>query len=199
MPRERRLAGRLEALRLPIVRGHADIGHPISLLLYFGTFAVIASLWLIYHRMLSGTYKPAGLDLALIFAYLALVSLIPCATYEIARNGNSETARTTPFSYFALYATMTALSPIATVRTIRRGYFYLQPDERDFTWLTLLRQIVLCAMMTAALGINAFAGPARAGLFLFLLLVAFRLARRLFPCAPSAERLRIRAPGRSVA
>ncbi len=174
MPRERRPAGRLEALRLSIVRGHVDIGRGISLLLTFGTFAVIASPWLIYDRRLSGTYEPAGLDLALIFAYLALVSLIP--TYEIARNGNSETARTTPFYHLAIYATMTALSTITTFRNIRRGYFYLQPDERDFTWLTLLRRKVPCAMTTAALN-----------------------TRRLFPRAPSAERLRIRAPGRSVA
>jgi uncharacterized membrane protein len=208
LPRERRLAGRLEgfgdivfgftvsqcALQLPIVSGHIDIGNPIALLLYFGTFAVIASLWLIYHRMLSGTFKPAGVDLALPFAYLALVSLIPYAMYEIAHNSDTQSARTSLFYYLAIYATMTSLSAVLTFRNMRRGYFYLDAGERDHAWLALLRQLVLCGMMSAAIVINAFAGPARAGLFLFLIIVAVRVARMLFPRAPSAARLRIQAP-----
>jgi uncharacterized membrane protein len=181
-------------LQLPIARGHVDIGHPTALLLYFGTYAIIASLWLIYHRMLSGTYRPAGVDLALPFAYLAFVSLIPYAMYEIAHNRDAESARTSLFYYLAIYATMTALSAVLTFRNMRRGYFYLDAGDRDFTWLTLLRQLVLCGMMSVALVINAFFGPARAGIFLILIFVAVRVARMLFPHAPSAARLRLRAP-----
>ncbi len=58
----------------------------------------------------------------------------------------------------------------------------------------LLRQLVLCGMMSIALVINAFFGPARAGLFLLLIMVALRVARMLFPQAPSAAHLRVRAP-----
>ncbi len=164
------------------------------MLLYFGTFAVIASLWLIYHRMLSGTYKPVGIDLALPFAYLALVSLIPYAMYEIAHNSDVESARISLFYYTAIYATLTALAATLTFRNMRRGYFHLDSDERDFAWFATLRLAAVCGMMICALTMDGFAGPATAGFFLLLIPVAIRLMRKLCPHAPSAARLRIEAP-----
>ena len=214
--RERRLAGRLEgfgdivfgfavsqcALQLPVSNGHVAIANPITLLLYFGTFAVLVSLWLIYHRMMSGTYKPSGLDLLIPFAYLALVSLVPFAMYEIAHNNQSSaSARSALLGYLTLYAAMTALSTVLSFRNLRRGYFFLGEEDRNHAWQIFLRQSVLCVTMTLALGVDALAGATRAGIFLCSLFVVIRLPRWLFPRAPSAARLRLDVSnaGRSAA
>lgn len=206
--RERRLAARLEgfgdivfgfavsqcALQLPTKGGHVDIEHPIALLLYFGTFGVLASLWLFYHSMMSGTFKPSGADLLIPFAYLALVSLVPYAMYEITHNFQSAAdARTALLGYLALYATMTALSTVLMFRNLRRGYLFSSDEDRDCAWLTFLRQAVLCVMMTIAFGIDYLAGASLAGIFLFSIILAVRLVRALLPRAPSAELLHIKS------
>jgi uncharacterized membrane protein len=182
------------ALQLPLKGGKVDVTRPLVLLLYFGTFAVLASLWLIYHRMMSGTYRPRGVDLFIPFAYLALVSLVPYALYGLSHNETLEGARASLFDYLILYSAMTALATILTFRNLRRGYFYLSGEDRDFAWIVFLRQAVLCGMMTTALVLDDVAGPSQAGIFLLLIFPAIRLARWRFPQAPSAERLRLVAP-----
>lgn len=208
-PRERRLAGRLEgfgdivfgfavsqcALQLPLKGGQVDLSRPLVLLLYFGTFAVLASLWLIYHRMLSGTYRPRGIDLVIPFAYLALVSLVPFALFSLSHNGTTlEGARAALLDYLLLYSGMTALATILTLRNLRRGYFYSNGEERDFAWTVFLRQAVLWVMMSSGLVLDIVAGPTQAGIFLLLIIPAIRIARWRFPHAPPAERLRLVAP-----
>jgi uncharacterized membrane protein len=207
-PRERRLAGRLEgfgdivfgfavsqcALQLPLRSGRVDLSRPLAVLLYFGTFAVLASLWLIYHRMMSGTYQPRGIDLIIPFAYLALVSLVPFALYGLSHNATLEGAQVALLDYLVLYSGMTALATILTFRNLRRGYFYLDAEGRDFAWLAFLRQAVLCGMMTTGLVINSVAGPSQAGIFLLLIVPAIRVARWRFPHAPSAGQLRLVTP-----
>jgi len=201
--RERRLAGRLEsfgdivfgfavsqcALQLPYVRGSVDISHPLALLLYFGTFAVLASLWLIYHRVLSGTFKPTGIDLVIPFAYLALVSLVPFAMYQLSHNASADSARSALFGYLILYTLMTALAATLALRNLRRGYFFLTEEERNFAWVVFLRQAVLSAMMAGGLVLNYYFGASIGGFFLFLIIPAIRVARTRFKRAPSAQRL----------
>jgi uncharacterized membrane protein len=206
-PRERRLAGRLEsfgdivfgfavsqcALQLPTAHGHVDLAHPFALVLYFGTFALIASLWLIYHRMLSGTYRPSGIDLIVAFSYLALVSLVPYAMYALSHETqNFVSARAAVAEYTALYGTMTVLSSVLTYRNLRRGYFYLDGDERTHAWGSLLRHIVLCVMMFGGCAVDVKYGPAIGGCFLFLIAPAIRLTRIAFGRLPSPARLGIR-------
>jgi uncharacterized membrane protein len=136
-PRQRRLGGRLEgfgdivfgfavsqcALQLPTSNGHVDLAQPFALLLYFATFALVASLWLIFHRLMSGTYVPVGVDLFLAFAYLALVSLIPYAMYAITHTTATTLAgaRAAVAAYTAIYAAMTLISSILSMRNLRRG------------------------------------------------------------------------------
>ena len=197
-PRERRLAGRLEsfgdivfgfavsqcALQLPTAHGHVDLAHP---------FALIASLWLIYHRMLSGTYRPSGIDLIVAFSYLALVSLVPYAMYALSHETqNFVSARAAVAEYTALYGTMTVLSSVLTYRNLRRGYFYLDGDERTHAWGSLLRHIVLCVMMFGGCAVDVKYGPAIGGCFLFLIAPAIRLTRIAFGRLPSPARLGIR-------
>src|ERR1700694_5925614 len=94
--RERHLARRLEgfgdvvfgfaiaqlALQLDLPKAPSDLyGHPIKYVLYFGTFTLLALLWLAFHRMLTGTYRPTRIDLIITFAFLAFVGLVPYAMY----------------------------------------------------------------------------------------------------------------------
>lgn len=94
--RERHLARRLEgfgdvvfgfsiaqlALQLDLPKTPAELyRHPIKYVLYFATFALIALLWLAFHRMLTGTYRPTRTDLVVTFGYLAFVGLVPYAMY----------------------------------------------------------------------------------------------------------------------
>ncbi len=206
-PRQRRLAGRLEgfgdivfgfavsqcALQLPTSDGHVELAHPLALLLYFATFALVASLWLIFHRMMSSTYVPAGIDLFLAFAYLALVSLMPYAMYAIS-HGMVTTlagARSAVAAYTALYAAMTLIASILSMRNLRRGYFYLGDDDRRLAWVSFVRGTVLCVMMSAAFAIDRAFGPSWAGLELFCLVPAIRIARWIFSRVPSPAALRI--------
>jgi uncharacterized membrane protein len=204
--RQRRLAGRLEgfgdivfgfavsqcALQLPTASGHVDFARPIALLFYFATFAVVASLWLIFHRMMAGTYVPANVDLFLAFAYLALVSLIPFGMYAIVHEiPTLERATSVLGEYTGLYATMTLIAAILSMRNLRRGYFYLSDDDRRQAWIAFVRQAMLCVMMIGALAIDRVFGPNWAGLFLVFIVPAIRLARSIFSRAPSAEALRI--------
>jgi uncharacterized membrane protein len=177
--------------------GHIDIGHLVPLLLYFATFTILALLWLSYHRMMSGTYTPSGVDLIIPFAYLALVSLVPYALYQISHDTSSAAnARSALLEYLLLYAATMALASVLALRNLRRGYFFLNDEERNLAWLLLLRQAVLCAMMTISLGIDLVAGALRAGTFLLFIYFALLVARKRFPTAPSPARLRISAPSR---
>jgi uncharacterized membrane protein len=136
--RERRLSGRLEgfgdivfgfavaqcALQLPTTNGHVDLAQPLALAFYFATFALVATLWLIFHRLMSGTYVPSGIDLFIAFAYLALVSLIPYGMYSLTHGAPTlARARSAVGAYTAIYATMALLAAILSMRNIRRGYF----------------------------------------------------------------------------
>ena len=184
--RERRLSGRLEgfgdivfgfavaqcALQLPTTNGHVDLAQPLALAFYFATFALVATLWLIFHRLMSGTYVPSGIDLFIAFAYLALVSLIPYGMYSLTHGAPT-------------------IAAILSMRNIRRGYFYLGDDDRDHAWATFVRQAILFVLMGGGLCLDRLFGPAWAGLELLCIFPAIRVVRWRFPHSPSAEALRI--------
>jgi uncharacterized membrane protein len=203
---ERRLAGRLEgfgdivfgfavsqcALQLPVKAGHVDILHPLGFLLYLGTFALIASLWMIYHRMMSGAYKPGRLDLLLAFAYLALVSLMPFAMYAISHASNSLSgARAALAQYTALYAGMTAIAALVSIRNLRRGYRIVDASDNDRTWQAALRMSAVCSMMLLGLAIDLMRGPAESVPVYPCIAIAIAALRRLTPHAPSERILRL--------
>jgi uncharacterized membrane protein len=209
---QRRLASRLEgfgdivfgfavsqcALQLPTNRGHVEIARPLGLLMYFATFALLASLWLIYHRLMSSAFRPAGLDLLLAFSYLAFVSLMPFALYSMSHDTQGlESARAALAAYAALYAIMTAIATTLTFRNMRRGWYGFEDEERDRTWRTLTRQSVVCAFMLLALTIDLAFGPNWAGPVFFGLFPAFVILRRRFRHAPAATVFRISAPART--
>ncbi len=173
-PRERRLAGRLEgfgdivfgfaisqcALLLTNAGGRVDLSRPAALAVYIGTFALLASLWLIYHRMMSSAFKPAGIDLVLAFSYLALVSLMPYAMYALTHQVASlEAARVAFAEYSALYALLTALAAAITMRNLRRGWYGFADGERDLVWLGFVRNCAVCTFMSIGLVVDLATGP----------------------------------------
>jgi uncharacterized membrane protein len=205
-PRERRLAGRLEgfgdivfgfavaqcALQLPTEHGQVDLARPLALIFYFLTFALVATLWLIFHRMMSGTYVPSGIDLFLAFAYLALVSLIPYGMYALNHGVPTVArARSAVGAYTAIYATMALLAAILSMRNLRRGYRHLGDDDRDYAWATFVRQAILFVLMAGALVVDRMIGPAWAGLDLLCIFPAIRFVLWRYPHPPSAEALRV--------
>ncbi len=205
-PRERRLAGRLEgfgdivfgfaisqcALLLTNAGGRVDLSRPVALGIYLGTFAILASLWLIYHRMMSSAFKPAGIDLLLAFTYLAFVSLMPYAMYALTHQTASlEAARRAFAEYAALYALLTALAAAITMRNLRRGWYGFDNGERDLIWWGFVRYCAVCTSMWIGFIVDLADGPTAGSLCFLMIFVVMRLARLRFLHAPQAERLRI--------
>lgn len=197
---ERRLASRLEgfgdivfgfaisqcALQLPTANGHVTMLAPFSILLYFGTFSLVATLWLGFHRLMSGTFSPTGIDLFGAFAYLALVSLFPYAMYGITHTfANEAAARTALVQYAGLYAAIMAIAASLTLRSMRRGWYHTTPRDRDAVWTAFVRRVVLAIEMASALVLDVTFGPAIAGFFLFTIPVVVRVSRMRFAHAPS--------------
>ena len=208
LPRhERRLAGRLEgfgdivfgfavsqcALQLPVSGGYVELtAKPFGLFLYFATFAILASLWLNYHRLMSGAFRPAALDLFLAFAYLALVSLMPFAAFAITHHAATlASARVSVATYAGIYAPLSAITATVYYRNLRRGWYASDSDERDRTWRGFLRALVLTVLVSAALFIDLTAGPSWGGFTFFAIPIAIRVLRARYPHAPRAERLGI--------
>jgi len=207
--RERRLAGRLEgfgdivfgfaisqcALMLTNARGRIDISHPLALLLYFATFASLALLWLSFHRMLSTAFRPARIDLALVFAFLAFVSLMPFAMYAQTHDvATLESARRAVGEYSVLYALLTGIGFVIAIRNLRRGWYYFDEAERDRVWHALVRNSVLCGVMAVSTVVDVVFGPSASGLTDMSIAVVIRIARLRFPHPPSAAKLRVAAP-----
>jgi uncharacterized membrane protein len=208
--RERRLGARLEgfgdivfgfavsqcALQLPVSNGHVSVLQPLNLLFYFGTFALLASLWLIYHRLMSEAFKPAGIDLFLAFAYLAFVSLMPYAMYSITHvQTDVADARVAAIAeYSSLYAAMMGLAATIILRNLRRGWWLADEQERNLTWLRFVRCCVVFVVMTGAFTIDLTLGSQAASLSFFAIFPAMLLIRRYASKVPAPERLRIAGP-----
>jgi uncharacterized membrane protein len=176
---ERRLAGRLEgfgdivfgfavsqcALELPTSHGRVDLSHPVALLFYFGTFALLASLWLTYHRLMSGPFRPTRIDLFLAFSYLALVSLMPYALYSISHQQQTlEDARAAVAAYSGLFAMLMVIAGIIGFRNLRRGWWSMDADERQKSWVAILRRCALASAMAVGLIVDLTVGPTQASI-----------------------------------
>ncbi len=184
------------ALQLPVTNGHVSVLQPLNLVFYFGTFALLASLWLIYHRLLSGAFKPARIDLFLAFAYLAFVSLMPYAMYSIThvQTGVADARIAAIAEYSSLYAAMMGLAATIILRNLRRGWWTADEQERTLTWMSFVRCCVVFVVMTSAFTIDLTMGSNAASLSFFAIFPAMLLIRRYSSKAPPAERLRIVKP-----
>ena len=193
--RERRLAGRLEgfgdivfgfavsqcALQLPTVAGHADISHVISLIAYFGTFAILASLWLTFHALMSGCFRPGRIDTFLAFSYLALVTLMPYALYWTShRQPTLDSARSAVGQYALIFALLLILAAIVTIRNLRRGWTMLDDDERIYQWRGIVRRVTLGTVIGLAFIGDLIFGPIAGSVMFMTLWIAPRITAQLF-------------------
>jgi uncharacterized membrane protein len=203
--RERRLAGRLEgfgdivfgfavsqcAIQLPHVDGHAEIGSVASLAIYFGTFAILASLWLTFHHLMSGSFKPAGVDLFLAFAFLALVTLLPLALYSTSHQVVSlEAARLALAQYAAVFGSLLVVGALITLRNLRRGWYVLSDEDRDHAWRGLTRRIALGIVVLVALAVDLIFGPIQSSFIFMTMWFVPRIVRMVLP-TPRKSWLRI--------
>ncbi|MBD5653989.1 MAG: hypothetical protein IAI50_02270 [Candidatus Eremiobacteraeota bacterium] len=207
--RDRRLAGRLEGfgdivfgfavsqcgLQLPMANGHVDLARVTGLLLYFATFALLASLWLTYHRLLAGPYKPTRIDLCIAFSYLALVSLMPYALYSVSHETESAAqARTAVAEYAILFAAMMGLAALLSLRNLRRGWWHIDEEDRDLLWLAVARRTMLCTLMLCAVPVDLMYGPAIGSIPFLFIFIGLRVVRMRFSHAPRPALLRLQSP-----
>lgn len=175
-----------------------DLSRPAALLSYFGTFALLVVLWLTYHRMMTGPYKPLRIDLFLSFGYLALVSLFPYAMYSMTRGRESAvTTRAAIAEYAILFALMMGFAAVVTLRNLRRGWWTLDAEDRALNWTRFVRMCVLCVMMGFAVAIDLTLGPTASAFVFLSIIVAIRIVRLRAKEPPSASALRIEALTRS--
>ncbi len=199
-PRERRLAGRLEgfgdivfgfavsqcALQLPMVGGHAEFGGVASLAAYFGTYAVLALLWITFHNMMSGAFRPSSLDLLVAFAYLALVTLMPYALYwMVHRQPSLESARLAVAQYAVVFALLLLFAAAIMFRNLRRGWHMTDERERRQQWYSLLRRAVMGVVILSALVVDLTIGPFQSSFVFMILSVAPRIVKLASPAPPA--------------
>jgi uncharacterized membrane protein len=208
-PRERRLAGRLEgfgdivfgfavsqcALQLPTDHGHVDLARSASLGAYFGTFAVLASLWLSFHRITSESFRPTRVDLLLAFGYLAFVTLMPFAMFSITHERESlAAARAAVAEYAIILSVVLLLGATMTLRNLRRGWYLQSEEDRQFAWHAFVRRLALGVVVAITCAIDLVFGPVASSLGFVTLVVVPRLSRTLFRHPPAPASLRIAPP-----
>jgi uncharacterized membrane protein len=208
-PRERRLAGRLEgfgdivfgfavsqcAIQLPVLHGHIDLARIANILEYFGTFAVLVSLWLTFHRVMSEGFRPRGIDLFLAFAYLAFVPLMPFALYSLSHETESlAAARTAIAEYTILFATLLLLGATMVLRNLRRAWYVMSVEDRTFAWVAFVRRSGLALVLLLVLVIDVLVGPTQSSFIFPLMAVVQWVVRRVVRRAPTSTRLRIPVP-----
>lgn len=192
--RERHLAQRLEgfgdvvfgfaiaqlALQLDLPKTPGDlVGHPIKYVLYFGTFGLLAILWLAFHRMLTGAYRPGRLDLVITFAYLAFVGLVPFAMYANVHFAGTAATAVYGLATYQVCALGTAATCSAiTFRNLVRGRASTDVADLRAAWRTGLATAWLSVVMLVALVANVAFG-ATVGGPLMVLLAGASIARRI--------------------
>ncbi len=154
------------ALQLDLPRTPGDLyGHPIRYVLYFATFALLALLWLAYHRMLAGAYRPTRVDLTVTFIYLAFVGLIPYAMYANAHFAtvSTEAARDGFATYLICAIGTSTAAAVVLYRNLLRGWEPATPQVRLRQWRGIVAFACVAAVMTLALIVDVTVGVIAGG------------------------------------
>jgi uncharacterized membrane protein len=205
---ERHLVGRLEsfgdivlgfsmsqlALQLEIPKTPDDVfGHPLKYFIFFAAFGLLGIFWLRFHRIMAIGFSPRPTDIALLFAFLSFVALVPYALVTYTRLlGPAGYSRESVTLYLADFLGVAAFSWILSVRGMRRAWGVLDESERPGAWRPALAGFVIVPVFFVALLTVLAAGPIGFGLVILigpLVRVAVRLAPRPFPflLGPQAE------------
>ncbi len=160
-------------------RAHDVFAHPIGIAGFFVTFAFLAALWMLNHRMFRYYFAPGRIDIVLVFVELCGVALIPYALQIfLSFPGQSEGV----LFYTTVYATILASSAVVGFRGFRRNWPKWNVETRIKRWRTPLIQAGVAAILfTAALLVAAGVPHAEYVYWLTLPIVAFVRRRRMLP------------------
>ncbi len=199
-PNQRHLARRLEsfgdvvfgftisqlALQFALPNVPSDLlAHRFSYAIYAITFTAIALLWLGYHQILSATYAPMPVDIALTFTFLAFTGLVPYAMYAYLHFITSEEGvRYGLGAYLICALGTTATATMLRARNYYRGARYLEPDERFRAFRRVILTTTLIPIFVIDLVLDVTGHPFTAGLFFCVIPFVNAIARRLIRSAP---------------
>jgi uncharacterized membrane protein len=170
--------------RLPVVPSDLVTRWP-SYFAYAVTFAAIAALWLSYHRMLSTTFAPNALDIAITFVFLGFTGLVPYAMYAFLHfAGTLEGMRYGYGAYWVCATGTTVTALIIRVRNYLRGAPYLDPDDRLRTFRRLAINSVLMPLFIVVLVMDVYDRLELGWILALCVPLASVLGRRLIRTAP---------------
>jgi len=197
---DRHLVGRLEsfgdivvgfslsqlALQLQIPASPHDVfSKPLIYIVFFGAFTILSMFWLRFHRVMATGFAPRRIDVALLFAFLAFIALVPYSLLTYMRLiGPAGYSREGFSLYLGVFGGVIIFSWLLSLRGMRRAWSILENDERRKAWKNVLTGFVVIPMFIIVLIENWQHGPA-ASLMLILIAPLIRLAPRFFP-APGA-------------
>ncbi|HEX3466028.1 MAG TPA: TMEM175 family protein [Candidatus Elarobacter sp.] len=193
---ERHLVGRLEsfgdivigfslsqlALQLEIPKTPADVfAHPLKYAVFFGAFAIVATFWLRFHRIMSTGFAPRRLDMLLLFAFLSFVALVPFSLITYTRLvGPGSLAREAMALYLGDFIGIAAFSWVLSIRGLRRAWSVLDDRERRDAWRPVLGGFFIVPVLLLTLAAVPGAGS-YAFVLLLLLVPLVRVGLRLVP------------------
>jgi uncharacterized membrane protein len=131
--------------RLVVPKSPDDLFNSFSLAGFAGTFAVIVSLWFFNHRTLRDYFSPHPLDIALVFAGLAGVALMPYAL-EVALRFDF-LAPQPVMLYDFVFMTIVASRGIVCFRGFRRRWREWDEKTRRIKWRVVPRSVAVFALM----------------------------------------------------
>jgi uncharacterized membrane protein len=156
--------------------------HFLRYLIFFGTFALIAGLWMAHYRIFRLAFEPEPLDIFLNFVFLAFTALLPYAMLtNIKFNGE-------PFALglYAIGFSGTSLPMlIISLRGLGRRDPTLSDAERLALWKATLRNACVVAAALATLGLLPFLPTYLAILPFPVIMIAMAFIRRSVRTVPA--------------
>ena len=168
----------------------AIVGHPIKWVLYFGTFALIAGLWMQYHRALGTGFRPQRLEVAAVFVFLAFVGLMPYAMFaNVSLGRTTHDAQVGLGTYLACSVPIFGCLAFLTLRSARRAWNRLDAAARLRSWRIGVMYAGMTIFMLILLLLDITAGAVVAGPMMILVPVLVAVARRRAPMPGSLARI----------
>lgn len=127
--------------------------HYLRYVVFFGTFALIAALWVAHYRMFRLAFEPQLPDVLLNFVFLAFIALLPYAMLTMNKfPGNSVATGLYAIAFGGTSLPMLLLS----LRGLGRRDPTLTEPERLLLWRAVLRNSCVVAAAIATLGLLPF-------------------------------------------
>jgi len=152
----------------------ALVTSPLRYFIFFGSFALVCSLWMAHHRMFA-TFEPRRFTVFLNFVYLAFTVLMPFGMQALMKFPQSPIG----FGiYLACYGGTAASMWALLVIGSRDCGARLDEADRVRLARNVVRYAVLTAVMALSLGALPFVGRSNAAVVLFALIPTMLILRR---------------------